>query len=231
MKNSISLSRSIIEGLRTLVFPEACIMCQYRDVAICPRCLAMWQQAPQKIRFPFVRTYSVIAYNSDVSRVVLKAKEERNRSAQDLLAQAMYHSIQSLIKDSQTEHFIIVPIPSSQEAIRRRGESFLHPIMDKVLKLSRDNQKRGFMWEWQEILEHRKKVSDQAGLNFRERSENLRSAFRVTARHLERPIIVVDDVVTTGATLKNAIDALQERKMTILGAATACASAHQLPIP
>ncbi|MFM8752799.1 MAG: phosphoribosyltransferase family protein [Actinomycetota bacterium] len=45
-----------------------------------------------------------------------------------------------------------------------------------------------------------------------------------------RPIIVVDDVLTTGATLRNAILALNERKMTVLGAATACASAHQLLI-
>jgi hypothetical protein len=30
--------------------------------------------------------------------------------------------------------------------------------------------------------------------------------------------------------LKNAIDALRERKMTVLGAVTACASAHQLLI-
>ena len=45
-----------------------------------------------------------------------------------------------------------------------------------------------------------------------------------------RPIIIVDDVVTTGATLSSAYMALRERKMTVLGASTACASAHQLLI-
>jgi len=184
----------------------------------------------QKIRFDLVPTFSTVAYDGEISTVVIKAKEERNRIARDLLAQAITRSLVSLREAIYTNQYLLVPIPSSKQAIKRRGESFLHPIMNRVIELDcqrkTDNRMVG---QWAELLSYRKKVRDQATLTSLERHENLRSAFKVS-RFLDCPVILVDDVVTTGATLKNAIDALRERKMTVLGAVTACASAHQLLI-
>ena len=102
--------------------------------------------------------------------------------------------------------------------------------MNQVVNLHRSSRDGKALYvDWVEILTYRKKVRDQAGLSSAERSANLNSAFRV-AHYLDSPVILVDDVVTTGATLNNAINALRERKMTVLGAITACASAHQLLI-
>ena len=189
-----------------------------------------WSGMAQKIRFDLVPTFSTVAYDGEISTVVIKAKEERNRIARDLLAQAITRSLVSLREAIYANQYLLVPIPSSKQAIKRRGESFLHPIMNRVIELDcqskTDNRMVG---QWAELLSYRKKVRDQATLTSLERHENLRSAFKVS-RFLDCPVILVDDVVTTGATLKNAIDALRERKMTVLGAVTACASAHQLLI-
>ena len=189
-----------------------------------------WSGLAQKIRFDSVPTFSTVAYDGEISTVVIKAKEERNRIARDLLAQAITRSLVSLREAIYTNQYLLVPIPSSKQAIKRRGESFLHPILKRVIELDcqskTDNRTVG---QWAELLSYRKKVRDQATLTSLERQENLRSAFTVS-HYLDCPVILVDDVVTTGATLKNAIDALRERKMTVLGAVTACASAHQLLI-
>lgn len=189
-----------------------------------------WSGMAQKIRFDSVPTFSTVAYDGEISTVVIKAKEERNRTAQDLLAQAITRSLISLREVIDVNQYLLVPIPSSKQAIKRRGESFLHPILKRVIELDcqskTDNRMVG---QWAELLSYRKKVRDQATLTSFERHENLRSAF-IVSRFLDCPVILVDDVVTTGATLKNAIDALRERKMTVLGAVTACASAHQLLI-
>lgn len=89
----------------------------------------------------------------------------------------------------------------------------------------------GLDWEWADLLVHTKKVRDQAGLNSQERQRNLEGVFELREGTMEaRPIILIDDVITTGSTLTNAILAIRERNMTVLGAATACASAHQLLI-
>ena len=81
------------------------------------------------------------------------------------------------------------------------------------------------------ILSLRRKVKDQSGLSATERQQNLAGAFAVTeAFDSQIPIIVIDDVITTGNTLREAIRALKERNLTVLGAATACASRRRLPI-
>ena len=189
-----------------------------------------WSGLAQKIRFDSVPTFSTVAYDGEISTVVIKAKEERNRTAQDLLAQAITRSLVSLRAVIDVNQYLLVPIPSSKQAIKRRGESFLHPIMNRVIELDcQSKTDNRIVGQWAELLSYRKKVRDQATLTSLERHENLRSAFKVS-RFLDSPVILVDDVVTTGATLKNAIDALRERKMTVLGAVTACASAHQLLI-
>ena len=215
-------------GLQSLVFPNICVMCESNAEFICERCHKLWLLPPVFVRFADVPTASLVAYSSEVSSVVLKAKEERNRNARRLIAQTMYKSINLVTKKNPLQPLLLVPIPSSRQARRQRGESFLHPILESVIEIAQTDSKN---WKWEEILIHKKRVRDQAGLNSRERSQNLKGVFTVKdGVRVERPIIVVDDVITTGSTLKNAILALNERKMTVLGAATACASAHQLPI-
>jgi predicted amidophosphoribosyltransferase len=188
----------------------------------------MWNETPARVIFQDVPTFSTVAYSPQVSSVVLKAKEERNVIAQHLLAKALHGSITALIKSERISKFLVVPIPSSPSALRKRGESFLHPILNQVILINSYGNEN---WKWQEMLRHRKKVRDQAGLNSRQRKENLAGVFQLRNAHsTSLPIILVDDVITTGSTLRNAFLALNERKMTVLGAATACASPHQFPI-
>ncbi|MBR7831994.1 hypothetical protein KDL01_01910 [Actinospica durhamensis] len=77
-------------------------------------------------------------------------------------------------------------------------------------------------------LTHRRKVADQAGLGRRARAENLAGALAVrsaSARLLgERAVVLVDDVVTSGATLAEAARALTAAGSTPVGAAVLAAS-------
>jgi len=227
-RNKSSWLSDAVTGLQTLVFPRVCVMCERYPEDVCQQCNQEWSSPPHFIRFADVPTTSVVSYSSQVSSVVLKAKEDRNRYARQLIAQTLYKAVDLIAKRDPHQPLLLVPIPSSRQAIRQRGESFLHPILENVIDIASNNSKN---WIWTEILIHTKRVRDQAGLNSRERSQNLRGVFTVkNGVSVARPIVVVDDVITTGSTLKNAILALNERKMTVLGAATACASAHQLLI-
>ena len=221
-------ARRIFQGFQSLLFPEICLMCEEKEGKICNACLKIWNQGPFRIRFQDTYAISAIPYGPQVSSVVVKAKEDRNSCARELIAQAIHRALKELLHYQSIDNFLLVPIPSSPQAIRRRGESFMHPILNHVLKLARLN---GAEWYWQELLRHRKKVRDQAGLSSQQRSANLEGVFQLrSSKSVDLPIILVDDVVTTGSTLRNAILPLNERKMTVLGAVTACASPHQLLI-
>lgn len=222
-----ALLHDIHQGLRSLVFPQICIMCGINLGNICSICSNSWKKSASLTRFNEVPSASVAVYEQGVSRVILKAKEERNKYAQEIIAASLFKAI-TLLRTNDRGDFVLVPIPSTAQAIRKRGESFLHPILKLVIDEAAHN---GEKWYWRELLIHSKRVRDQAGLTPQQRQANLEGVFRLREGVREvRPIIVVDDVVTTGATLRNAILALNERKMTVLGVATACASSHQLLI-
>ena len=78
-----------------------------------------------------------------------------------------------------------------------------------------------------QILQHQRAVRDQSQLNSQQRSRNIAGAFSTSFNLAEvrdsgniRPLIIVDDLVTTGATLAEAIRALRTAGFPVLGAVT-----------
>ncbi|MGL5859041.1 MAG: ComF family protein [Angustibacter sp.] len=74
-------------------------------------------------------------------------------------------------------------------------------------------------------------VVDQAGLGIHDRRRNLEGALIVRAGWgrsvIERPVVLVDDVVTTGATLIEAARALQDAGAWVLGAVAVASAARR----
>ena len=64
---------------------------------------------------------------------------------------------------------------------------------------------------------------DQAGLDVAQRAANRRASMSVRAR-APRTVLLVDDIITTGATLSEASRALQQAGHTVLGAAVVAAT-------
>lgn len=234
-----SLTSEVINGLKSLIYPEICLGCNNKFVAVCDSCRAKWSLPAQRFSIGDLMISSVLIYDSASSRIILKAKEDRNMVARELMACALAKSIYAWCGKVDFENLLLVPIPSTPAAIRRRGGSFLHPILDQAL----DNcEEMGLpRIRWKNILTHQKRVRDQSELSFKQRVKNLENAFTVSEQALQKTelelgqtdspgILLIDDVVTTGATLSSAAQALIERKMTVLGAASVCASAHRLLI-
>ena len=75
------------------------------------------------------------------------------------------------------------------------------------------------------ILIVNRNVKDQSNLDEKQRSQNLVGAFDCVSKNLHlaqsSPVILVDDLLTTGATLREAIRALGQRGLLPLGAITA----------
>jgi len=223
----------IFSALTSLVFPKICIYCQVEFAPLCLKCQQFWLAPVQRRYVRGLAVNSTLAYNAASSRIVIQAKESRNRVAQFWMAKALSTALEKFELDNPAvsiSRCLLVPIPSSRSAKRRRGGSFLHPILDKLVELQM--AKNGVRWRWKELLIHRKLVRDQSKLSYTARQSNMAKAFMLGSDDLieARPILLIDDVLTTGATLDSAFRALRERNLTVLGAATVCASAHRLLI-
>jgi len=78
-----------------------------------------------------------------------------------------------------------------------------------------------------DILHHQRAVRDQSKLNSVQRNRNIEGAFSATLNVAKvarsgniGPLIIVDDLVTTGATLAEAIRALRAAGFSVIGAVT-----------
>lgn len=98
---------------------------------------------------------------------------------------------------------IVVPVPSSAAAIRSRGEDVLLRVTRRAVR------QVSTPMTVCSVLVHQRVPQDQSGLTAAERHANLEHALRCTATTVTAPVIVVDDVITTGATLAEAARALR----------------------
>lgn len=109
----------------------------------------------------------------------------------------------------------LVPIPSSPSARRRRGRSFIVDITSKI--------GRQLDIPVSDSLDVCRKVLDQSGLDATARAENMLGAFALKRGAFPRgDLILIDDVMTTGATLTEAARVLRLQGLHVLASVTAC---------
>jgi predicted amidophosphoribosyltransferase len=157
-----------------------------------------------------------VVYSPTASRIILAAKENGLQGADDLLIDAIIHVLNKVQLDKS---FIrLVPVPSSKQSQRRRGRSFIVDLTDTI------SEKTGIAIN--DCLQLSRRVSDQSGLTRVQRITNMHGAFSLKPGAILRgDAIVIDDVVTTGATLREAARALNSQGFHAFGsvcAVTAC---------
>lgn len=141
-------------------------------------------------------------------------------------------------------HVLLVPVPSRAEVVRQRGHD---PMLRVVRRASSVLRARGFVLQVAPLLRQRLPVADQAGLTASRRAWNLGdslavapAALRATARlGVAVSAVVCDDVLTTGATVREAQRALEDVGLPVLGVACLAATRRRrsvsgggvLPLP
>ena len=115
-----------------------------------------------------------------------------------------------------TDCVVLVPIPTSRAAYRRRGYRVIELVARRAgLKTAR-------------LLRIVGATADQRGLSREARRRNVAHSLRARGAAGVQ-VIVIDDVVTTGATLAEAVRALRAGGADVIGAATIAATPHRAP--
>lgn len=196
-----SLVTASLRDALTFWLPVACAGCGALDAEVCEGCRrALAPRPSRRALAPDLTVTSALPFAGPTARVVRALKEEGRTPLARALAPALREVLRGAPPDA-----VITTVPSTRAALRRRG---YRPV-ELILRRAGYRDRR--------LLRLRRTPLDQRGLDRDARRRNVGGAF-VAGPVAGIPVVLVDDVVTTGATLLEGARALREA-----GAATVVA--------
>lgn len=126
---------------------------------------------------------------------------------------------------------VLVPVPSAPSAVRSRGRDATAAIAAATVRRLPHDVGRVSMIK---LLRPVRRLADQSELSESGRRHNLAGAYAArpdgVRRVQDRPVILIDDLVTTGSSLTEARRALETAGLTVLGAAVIAATRRRGPV-
>ncbi|WP_338897944.1 ComF family protein [Streptomyces sp. TG1A-60] len=199
--------------LTDLVLPAECGGCGRPRAVLCPECrAALTGAAPCRVRPvpepPGLPAVHAAAPYEDAVRAVLLAHKERGALALvGPLGTALAGAVRAGGGDGPV---LLVPVPSARRAVRSRGHD---PARRIALTAAGELRRTGTPARVLGVLRQRRAVADQSGLDSRQRLDNLAGALEVAAGGTRLlgggQVVLVDDLMTTGASLTEAARAVR----------------------
>lgn len=227
-----------------LVLAHGCAGCGAARAVWCADCAAVlsgepfvaWPTpAPRELPVP----YAMVPYEGVGRRALLAHKEDGRLALARPLGETLATTVRAAAAAAGARAqptsgpapgagLVLVPVPSRRAAVRERGH-------DATLRLARAAAARlrsdGVEVRVAPVLAFARRLADQAGLTAADRRANLAGAYVVPdrLRPLVRsgPVLVVDDVITSGATLAEAARALEAAGADVVAVATVAATVRR----
>ena len=161
--------------------------------AFCGECL--------QHHFEFTQLHAIASYQSPFPELIKQLKYNNHLLYADLLGQLLADSILQRYSEIQLKEIdYLIPVPLHKKKHRKRGFNQAQLITEA---LSKD-----LLVNIPQITITRKKFTNaQEGLSRHQRTMNLKNAFSLTdkikAELKGKHIVLIDDVVTTGATINS----------------------------
>lgn len=183
----------LIEALLGLLFPDRCAGCRRLGGLLCVRCTAALTPYPGRFRRPLTHLSEVrIAYvfASPIREAIHELKYRRQRR----VARALGGLLAAHLHSWAGSISAVVAVPMHAERLRERGFNQAEALAREAAAIA------GVPFCAEGLVRVRATVQ-QAQLNARERQNNVLGAFAWQGGTPPSRVVLIDDVLTTGATM------------------------------
>ncbi|MEV6912895.1 ComF family protein [Amycolatopsis sp. NPDC051071] len=175
--------------------PAHCASCGAPGAPCCETCQTVWGSLSEITRAPtagLVPVYALARYADEARRLILAYKERGRRDLAPSLGRALAEALPRI----RPEH-CLVPVPSRRHASRVRGGPHVQRMAEECAKVL---VSKGNLATVAPVLKLKAGVRDAAKLTRAERAVNLDGRIRLVPGIRPERVILLDDVITTGAT-------------------------------
>lgn len=174
---------------------------------MCPKCygeLLFSDFQPNRIA-EGVNIFSCGIYEKTLQKLIRGLKYHRQKELAGYLAQFMYEYWLQL---NDKRDFQVVPVPLHKNRIKKRRYNHMELTADAFCRLT------GYTPNY-ELIKRIKDTRPQYKLTKPERLKNLAGAFEVDiTKDLKKPVLIIDDICTTGSTFEEMIKTLKSAGIT-----------------
>lgn len=209
----------MVREVKGLILPRGCAGCDLPDTLLCPDCarlltLPVFSDAPA---FALGRALACGPYLGPVRRTLLAWKDHDDRALDRPLGCALSLLTARLLAGGQllshlpgvaNAPILVVPAPSSPRSLRRRGRAHLDPVAAAVAGTLTNLGLSAVVSHSLVMRGIRGKSVAAGGRSDRASRVSGSIAVRETASLAGYPILVVDDIITTGSTIRQCARAL-----------------------
>jgi ComF family protein len=160
---------------------------------------------------PFARAVSYGVYQGRMREAIHALKYERLHPAAAGLGRMLAAAIAQL-SDVAPAEMLVIPVPLHPSKYAQRGFNQSRSLTTQALRFLRKSHPQWRLTLASSTLLRQRATDSQAGLTPRQRRLNVRGAFLVShaARVKGQHVLIVDDILTTGATARAAARVLVE---------------------
>jgi predicted amidophosphoribosyltransferase len=205
----------VLPDLLDLVWPSSCVCCGRGEAVWCPHCRP--PSVPRQVELPAAPPVVAAGeYGGALREALLAFKERGQRALVEPLAGYLGDAVDASRRRLGDLEPILVPVPSSRSAARQRGG-------DHLLRLAAGAAAPHGL-QVLPALRLAGRGRDSSRLSAAQRAAHLAGRMRAQPATADRPVLLVDDIVTTGATLVEASRALRAAGWQVGGAAVIAAT-------
>lgn len=193
------------------IFPQFCLACKKEGTIFCANCLHKLRLLPidkkpwPEEAFVFDECHICLDYHDPVvKKLIKKYKYSYFENLAEPMADIYIKKIQQL---DLAPDFIICNIPLHKSKKKKRGFDQTELIAKKI--------SLGLQVPYFNLLQRQRSTKTQAQLNKKQRQKNMAQAFEINEKIaykslVTKPMLLIDDIATTGTTLNEAAKVLKE---------------------